>query len=1080
MNDWALLQEYIAKRSENAFADLVQRHIQMVYGTALRQVREAHAAEDVTQAVFILLARKAHRLSSSVVIGGWLYRTACLVSLKLLRDKQRREAKERHSAMILDQGTDDRTWDELAPHLDDALSKLNSTDRDSIVLRFIEQRSFREVAEALRISEDAAKKRVSRALEKLRAQIVAKGIPVTAVALAASLSAHAVVMPAAGLGPLCVASALSTDVISSATVSALVTGVTRDPVLLTAKWAGGIAALSLLLFVGLWQGLPGPERSDAATKVISAAVAAADPNPARTDSAAEGPDSANRIMVLRVVAEESGAPLSGATVRPRFYAPNSRSWDVQTDGDGAIRVQLPAPEEFTGMVFFIGMPGRVSKTVHWGEHEGPSLPKDYTVKLAPGQRVVGRIVDEQGNGVDGAKLSLIGRGNEWNTREAITYSMPVNLRTTDSQGYWELDFIAGDTANIAGTIEHPQYAVTTFSTPVDFSAPTNHVFVLHRGGSVTGVIADVSGNPIPDAQLEFQDLSGWRDRRKSTADSDGKFRIDRVAQGRFRLRATARAHTPADVVLELNGGSTNLTVTLQPEVHAGQAVLRGRVLDSMGRPAQWVQVGLARTNGSNLPNWSTHVDSHGRFEWLHAPEGKLSLWVSAGGVRPESVELPSDGVEHEVRLAPETKLKLKGTVADAATGLPIKQAKLMLKPAPRFFHDSSQPEWLGEAYDGTFEFRVKESKLQPGQGPRGPMIESTPRTAVLMVEAENYAARTIELPPGTNDIEVAVELRAARLITGQVIFANQLPAAGAQLAFGTKRVRAYMSKPGVFDKTHDPSLEKRAIARNDGSFDLGEPPLNAERVLAVHAEGWANVSADSLPGEPIVLKPWTRVEGVVRVGRRPGETLQVMIAGNPAPESMGFTFYCPVGDDGRFAFEKVPGGLGKVSLMHWGSGVGVSSHTQKIFVLVGGATNVVIGGEGVKIAGRLVPSILRDDFDWSRSAHHLQIKATGPVSWPPDPFQQSYGFFCEPDGTFVIEDVLPGEYSLTLSLTAKQKVVDRLGNEMEDDLGRTMKDLTVGTEDLNLGDVVLQVRPVESKLVERGGEWVVEPRFTSP
>src|SRR6185503_19114949 len=135
MNDWSLLREYVERRSEPAFETLVRRHLDMVYSTALRQVRDTHLAEDVTQAVFILLARKASRLSSGVVVGGWLYRTACLVARRSLRDETRRQYREREAAAMNDTSSTDELWAKLAPHLDTALAEIAEADRNVVVLR---------------------------------------------------------------------------------------------------------------------------------------------------------------------------------------------------------------------------------------------------------------------------------------------------------------------------------------------------------------------------------------------------------------------------------------------------------------------------------------------------------------------------------------------------------------------------------------------------------------------------------------------------------------------------------------------------------------------------------------------------------------------------------------------------------------------------------------------------------------------------------------------------------------------------------------------------------------------------------
>src|SRR5690242_4497693 len=183
MNDWKLLREYVEDKSEAAFEELVHRHVNMVYSAALRQVRDAHLAEDVTQAVFILLARKAGRLSSSTVLGGWLYRTANYVASRALRDRVRQYEKEKECTSMPTEQATDAIWETLSPHLDSALNDLGAAERNAIVLRFLQGHTFREVGDSLGVSEDAAKKRIGRALEKLRTNLARHAAGVTAAAL---------------------------------------------------------------------------------------------------------------------------------------------------------------------------------------------------------------------------------------------------------------------------------------------------------------------------------------------------------------------------------------------------------------------------------------------------------------------------------------------------------------------------------------------------------------------------------------------------------------------------------------------------------------------------------------------------------------------------------------------------------------------------------------------------------------------------------------------------------------------------------------------------------------------------------
>jgi RNA polymerase sigma factor (sigma-70 family) len=218
-DDMQLLQEYASGRSEEAFTALVSRHINLVYSAALRSVNNPSQAEEITQSVFLTLARKSGALRRGTLLSGWLYQTARLTASNFLRTETRRLRRE-HQAHIQSTMNDPEpeTWTRVGPLLEEAMAQLNENDRNAIVLRFFEGKPLNEVGHALGASEDAAKMRVSRALDKLRAFFHRRGITVPAAALAAAISENSIQAVPAGLAASVAAGAVQG---SAATVGTL-------------------------------------------------------------------------------------------------------------------------------------------------------------------------------------------------------------------------------------------------------------------------------------------------------------------------------------------------------------------------------------------------------------------------------------------------------------------------------------------------------------------------------------------------------------------------------------------------------------------------------------------------------------------------------------------------------------------------------------------------------------------------------------------------------------------------------------------------------------------------------------------
>lgn len=249
-NDIDLLRRYVTDGSEEAFTEITRRHIDFVYGAALRQARNPHRAEDVTQAVFTDLARKAATLLARTELVGWLYISTRYAATSVVRSEARREAREREAQMIQEtssQPAEKVDWQSIDPVLDAALSELDEADRAALLLRFFKNHSFAEIGEVLRVSEEAARKRTDRALAKLRTALAHHGVTSTAAAITMALANSAAVAAPAGLVATVASAALAGAAAAGAASAAATTGlfVFMNTSKIIVAVAAGIAALAI-------------------------------------------------------------------------------------------------------------------------------------------------------------------------------------------------------------------------------------------------------------------------------------------------------------------------------------------------------------------------------------------------------------------------------------------------------------------------------------------------------------------------------------------------------------------------------------------------------------------------------------------------------------------------------------------------------------------------------------------------------------------------------------------------------------------------------------------------------------------
>ena len=245
--DMALVRAYATEQSEAAFATLVSRYVGLVHSAALRQLSDSHLAQDVTQAVFIILARKAGSLSTDTVLSGWLYRTTRFACADVLKRQLRRQRREQEAYMdaSIEQTAPDPAWLQLSPVLDEAMARLRDRDRDALVLRFFENKSMKEVATSLQLDERAAQKRVQRALEKLRGLFARRGVTLSVAVIANAVAANSVSAAPVPVTELATAASASSNATPS--TNAIIQGALKAMAWAKLKFSLSVGAAAVLV-----------------------------------------------------------------------------------------------------------------------------------------------------------------------------------------------------------------------------------------------------------------------------------------------------------------------------------------------------------------------------------------------------------------------------------------------------------------------------------------------------------------------------------------------------------------------------------------------------------------------------------------------------------------------------------------------------------------------------------------------------------------------------------------------------------------------------------------------------------------
>ncbi|MCC7375540.1 MAG: sigma-70 family RNA polymerase sigma factor [Verrucomicrobiales bacterium] len=703
----SLLTEYARHGSEEAFRELVRRYSDLVYSAALRQADgDHHYAEDIVQKVFTDLAVQVRQgrgplAAETVQLGGWLHHHTCLVAANHRRATQRRRAREHAVAhgQINDSTSESQdAWTELETVLDQALDVLPAQDRAALVLRFLERHPLRDLGSLLGIGEDAAQKRVSRALDRLRAELLRRGVAVSVGVLAVVMDDRTAKATPAGL-----VDRIARQVADASRPGAELPAVSTSHVSLMgslAAWFIGKPASFLavaglgVLAVLVWLGTAVSWRSQSTVEPPASAVAArteTDPSNRAQTGADEsrafvgaggteaGSAASSPVIRFSVVAAKDGRPIPNASVSvTAMKGERTQTQSQLTDASGIAEVHYPVATD--RMIAITRTENYADLLLTWEVRTNAAIPESYEVRLEDGVAVGGSVVSEAGDPVFNARVQFHadfdGDGTS-PTRRFACFLVPV---LTDVTGHWVLrgipewllDRLQG-TASMTDGQRTTRRAVDGDPRVRAELLGSTFRFVMATGWTVKGEVVDPSGAPVVDAEVRVLSASNFGGPSKKTS-ADGTFSFENCESGTNLITVQTAGWAPRTMVAVAGPQEERIRVAVSP----GRS-LRLQVTGPTGSPAAGVSVRLdsmppeisrrATDPSVTRADFAARTDIEGRVAWDAAPDEDLTLVIGEfGDWAPQRLVLRPSEREHAVRLS--LPSVTSGTGVDTSTGTP--------------------------------------------------------------------------------------------------------------------------------------------------------------------------------------------------------------------------------------------------------------------------------------------------------------------------------------------------------------------------------------------------------------------------
>jgi RNA polymerase sigma factor (sigma-70 family) len=1052
--DRDLLKRFADGPDEAAFAALVRRHGAMVLAAAQRVLGNAHDAEDVCQAAFLLLAKKATSGRWGSSVAPWLHRTAHLMALKARTAAARRARREGRAARPESANPlAEMTGQELLAVLDAELLALPESLRAPLVLCYLGGATRDEAAERLGCPLSTLKKRLERGRDRLHAALARRGLGLSAVLLGTLLIRQSTqAVPTSLIEQTArAAPALATGRAPAGLISAPVARLVNGGVGMSAnkvKTALGVLLVGGLLSVaGLGATGAGDDKKPPEAPPKEAAKAP-DPKPAEPAAAREE----MRVVVL----DPDGKPLAGANVHASVWTEEKgfkANQELETDADGVARVKLP--KAFYILRVWVWKKSFVSLFAGWEQAElaeGRGVPAEYAVRLEQATTAGGRVVDEKGKPITGAKVlaRLEGAPKPAHGDGRVVYNDTLawgdDAPKTDADGRWRLDNVPDrPDVEFALFVTHPDFVShdrwvrsgkAAGFTAAGLRAGTA-TLTLKTGVIVRGRVTDPDGKPVKDAVvIHGYDHYAFATTHKFVTDGDGRYRLPALPLGPTPLTVLARGWAPQMRIVDLKDG-----LPAQDFRMATGKMVRLRFADAAGKPVPKAAVTLKEWKGSRAI-YSDHDPNHpkvpdtgvpraadkdGVWEWPAAPDGPVKVWVAARGFAPQEFEVTGGTTDRTVTLKAEHRVT--GAVTDAVTGKPVPAFTVIPVDVFRkdFLHaerynavagKDGRLDYMAERTDIPLRLRVEAAGYRTQDGPEFRVGDDAGRKQDFRLEPS---------PPRTGVVFGPDGKPAAK---AEVLLAT--PTQVVELSRDDPNQRTFTDAAGRFEFP-DPGAPWAVLARTDTGVAFAEPP------------------ADRADAGPLKLRPWASVRGMFADGGKPVAGASVILHGirleTPGRPQVQDMLQTTTGPDGRFEFPRVPPGPVSVtvSLGPW-SDPGFRSGPSVPLDLKPGERAVVTLGSGgttltgkVKLAGK-VPA----DLDCTYSINYLVRREAGIAppaevanlgfdirkgykdTWHQTREGQAYlstlrRWFVKlaADGSYRVSGVPAGEYDLAVAVYAK-------------------------------------------------------------